>query len=351
MTLFSLVLLPFLIIEKLFIRIETHWSWAITAYFTGARIIRARKPTLVYSTGGAYSAHLAGYWLKRRFGLPWIAEIHDPMIFPGLTKNKMRMRFSAWLEGIICKHADVVWWFTEEALARARTRHPELGERGHCIIPGANAPVFTREPYRRGKHLVIGHFGSLAETRNLEIFLLGLRRVLEKNPQWTEHIRLHLYGGGIDAVSAQALKDFPHPSMIENFGRLETDPKSGESGRDRVLKRMNAADCLLLLHGTVPFCEEYIPSKMFEYLWTQRPILALVWHNPQMEHMLRELGHWAVKADDADSIASALEELHARWMHDDLADSGTHSPYTSEAATRQIIALARESLTRNSLRT
>ena len=344
MTLFSLVLLPFLIIEKLFIRIETHWSWAITAYFTGARIIRTRKPTLVYSTGGAYSAHLAGYWLKRRFGLPWIAEIHDPMIFPGLTKNKMRMRFSAWLEGIICKHADVVWWFTEEALARARTRHPELGERGHCIIPGANAPVFTREPYRRGKHLVIGHFGSLAETRNLEIFLLGLRRVLEKNPQWTEHLRLHLYGGGIDAVSAQALKDFPHPSMIENFGRLETDPKSGESGRDRVLKRMNAADCLLLLHGTVPFCEEYIPSKMFEYLWTQRPILALVWHNPQMEHMLRELGHWAVKADDADSIASALEELHARWIQDDLADSDAPSPYTSEAATRQIVNLVHESL-------
>ncbi|MHB1238672.1 MAG: glycosyltransferase [Gallionella sp.] len=342
MTVISLLLLPFMLAEKLFIRIETHWSWAITAYFTAARIIRKRKPALVYSTGGAYTAHLAGYWLKRRFGLPWIAEIHDPMIFPGLTKSGMRIRFSGWLEGKICKHADVVWWFTEEALARARARHPELGNRGHCIIPGANAPNFLRAPYRRGKHLVIAHFGSLAETRNLEIFLLGLRSVLEKNPQWTEHIRLHLYGGGIDPVSARALRDFPHPGMIEQFGRLETDPKTGESGRDQVLKRMNAADCLLLLHGTVPFCEEYIPSKMYEYLWTQRPILALVWHNPQMERMLRELGHWAVKADDPDLIASALEQLHARWMRDDLRDSGTPSAYTTEAATLRIIALARE---------
>lgn len=348
LTAISLVLLPFILLEKLFIRIETHWSWAITAYFTGARIIRKRNPVLVYTTGGAYAAHLAGYWLKRRFGLPWIAEIHDPMIFPGLTKSRMRRRFSAWLEGKICKHADVVWWFTEEALTRARARHPELGERGHCIIPGANAPDFSRVPYQRGKHMVIGHFGSLAETRNLEIFLLGLRRVLEKNPQWAEHIRLQLYGGGIDAVSAHALRDFPHPEMIEQFGRLETDSKSGESGRDRVLKRMNAADCLLLLHGTVPFCEEYIPSKMYEYLWTQRPILALVWHNPQMERMLRELGHWAVKSDDPDLIASALEELHTRWMRDDLADSGAPSPYTSESATRQIIALAQECLKRHS---
>jgi hypothetical protein len=342
MTLISVVLLPFILIEKLFIRIETHWSWAITAYFTSARIIRKRKPVLVYSTGGAYTAHLAGYWLKRRFGLPWIAEIHDPMIFPGITKSRMRMRFSTWLEGVICKHADVVWWFTEEALKRARTRHPELGERGHCLIPGSNPPEFSRAPYQHGKHLVIAHFGSLAETRNLEIFLQGLQHFLETNPQAAEHLRLHLYGGGVDPVSARAIRDFPHPAMIEQFGRLETDPKTGESGRERVLKRMNAADCLLLLHGTVPFCEEYIPSKMYEYLWAQRPILALVWRNPQMEHMLRELGHWAVKADDVDAIASVLEELHTRWIRDDLPDSGTPSPYTTEAATRQIVALAHE---------
>jgi len=343
MTVISLVLLPFILIEKLFIRIETHWSWAITAYFTGARIIRARKPELIYSTGGAYSAHLAGYWLARRFDLPWIAEIHDPMVVDGQVIN-MRVRFSGWLEGVICKHADVVWWFTEEALARARARHPEIGERGHCIIPGANAPEFLRTPYQRGTHLIIGHFGSLAETRNLEIFLQGLRHVLEKNPKLAEHIRLHLYGGGIDTVSARALRDFPHPSMIEQLGRLETDPETGESGRDQVLKRMNAADCLLLLHGTTPFCEEYIPSKMYEYLWTQRPILALVWHNPQMERMLRELGHWAVTADDVDSIATALEELQARWMKNELADSGIASPYTAKAAAGSITSLARSVL-------
>lgn len=338
----SLLLLPFLLLEKLFIRIETHWSWAITAYFAGARIIRSRKPVLIYSTGGAYSAHLAGYWLARKFKLPWIAEIHDPMIFPGMTKNKMRLRFSAWLEGIICKHADAAWWFTDEVLARACARHPELGSRGHSIIPGADAPEFARTPYRRGAHLVIGHFGSLAQMRNLEFFLSGLAQALKKNPGWTEHIRLNLYGGGVDPISARALKNFPYPSVVESFGRLETDPQTGESGREQVLKRMNAADCLLLLHGTVPFCEEYIPSKTYEYLWTQRPILGLVWKNPQMERILRDLGHWVATANDPDAIAAAIEELHARWVRDDLKDSGKPSPYTTEAAVRRIVALANE---------
>lgn len=345
--LISLLLLPFLLIEKLFIRIETHWSWAITAYFTGARLIRSRKPVVIFSTGGAYSAHLAGYWLARKFGTTWIAEIHDPMIFPGLSKNRMRLRFSTWLEGVICKHADLVWWFTEEALARARARHPELGKRGQCIIPGANPPAFPRKPYQRSEHLIIGHFGSLAETRNLEIFLLGLRRMLASHPQCVAHFRLHLYGGGIDPVSARALKDFPHQEMIQQFGRLENDPHTGETGRDQVLKRMNAADCLLLLHGTAPFCEEYIPSKMFEYMWTQRPIFALVWRNPQMEEMLRKMGHWSVTADDVDSIATALEELHTRWSRGDLTDSGMPSPYSSEASTYKIFSLAQEAVNRH----
>lgn len=329
MAIVSLVLLPFYLIEKLFIPIETSWSWSITAYFTGARIIRKHKPALIYSTGGAYSAHIAGYWLSRRFGLPWIAEIHDPMVVGNQPKKNIRERFLAWLEKTICTHADIVWWFTEAAMQRAKLRHPQLADRGHYVLSGVDAPNFTRTPYRRDAHLTIGHFGSLSRTRNLQIFLQALRKFIEHDPQRSAQIQLHIYGGGVDAVSARALEEFPYHEVIKQFGRLETDPATGESGRTRVLKRMNTVDCLLLLHGIEPFCEEYIPSKMFEYLWTQRPILALVHHNPQMTGILRDLGHWAVAADSAEQIAKALEELYARWVQNDLADSNQPSPYTT----------------------
>lgn len=336
MTAISLVLLPFLLIEKLFIRIETHWSWAITAYFTGARIIQKRRPALIYSTGGAYSAHLACYWLARRFGLPWIAEVHDPMVLGSNPPGNMRERFALWLEEKICTRADIVWWFTETALERARARHPQLAGRGHWVIPGADEPDFIRAPYCHRAHLVIAHFGSLSETRNLDIFLRALRKVIEHDVQRASLIQLHIYGSAIDSVSARAIEKFPYPEVIKYFGRLEADPNTGESGRTLVLKRMNMADCLLLLHGTEPFCEEYIPSKMYEYLWTQRPVMALVWHNPQMTGILRELGHWAVAADSTDEVAKALEELYARWAQDNLPDSNIPSPYTTHRAVRQI---------------
>ena len=339
----SLVLLPFYLVEKAFVRLEPHWSWGAAAYLRGGRIIRRRRPAAIYSTGGANSAHWAGYRLARRFGLPWIAEIHDPMVVAGRTG--MAADFARKLEARICERADVAVWFTEEALAQAKARHPALGERGHAMIPGADAPRGLREAYRPGAHFVIGHFGSLSPTRHLGVFAEALRRLIDKEPALARVVRLEIYGSELDSISREALAALPR-DVVHVHGRLERDAETGESGRDRVVKRMNAVDCLLLLHGTEPSCAEYIPSKLYEYLWTQRPIVALVWRNPQMRRMLEDLDHTVVAADDAATLEPALAWLVSRWRRGDLGDSGRASPYTVEAAVRQLVGWAREARTR-----
>ena len=343
--LMTLLLLPFYVLEKLFVRLELQWSWFVPAYLYGARLIRTRKPEIIYSTGGANSAHLAGYLLARKFGLPWIAEIHDPMVVAGPGNKRMSERFAAWLEGRICRYADVPFWFVESARDRARQRHPEMGERGRVLIPGADRPGFAKVPYQRGREMVVGHFGSLSPTRNLESFIGAMRTLVGTRPEMRDMVRLEIYGSGADAVSSAAISRFPAPDMIRQFGRLENDPVTGESGREQVLKRMNTVDCLLLLHGTDVFCEEYIPSKFYEYLWPQRPILGLIWRNPQLDTMLHEQGHLAVAAGNEVAIAAALERLFDRWLHDGLPDSGKVSPYTAEAATRRLVEWVDEVIT------
>jgi hypothetical protein len=39
----------------------------------------------LYDLDFVFSAHLAGYWLKRWTGCKWIAEVHDPLILPGVA--------------------------------------------------------------------------------------------------------------------------------------------------------------------------------------------------------------------------------------------------------------------------
>lgn len=339
----ALLLLPFNVLEKLLLPLESQWSWFVSAYLAGARIIRRERPQLIYSTGGANSAHIAGYLLHRRFGIPWLAEVHDPMVYDSAESKTMAERLAAWIEARICRYAAVAIWFTETALARARARHPELGARGRVMLPGADAPELNDARYVRGEHCVIAHFGSLSRSRNLVMFIEGLAGAVRAEPELRNKLRVHLYGSGVDTESAQAIKQFPHSGMIRVFGRIERDAATGETGRTRVLRLMRGADCLLLLHGHDAACEEYIPSKVYEYLWMQRPILALVHRNPQMERMLSELGHVCVPADDMGAIARALVELVSRWQRDELNDLPAGSPYTAKAAVEQLLTWVQSS--------
>ena len=346
MVLLSLPLLPFMFIEKLFWRIENSWSWWLSAYAVGRWLMYRRRFDVIYSTGGAYAAHIAGAALQRATGVPWMAEVHDPMVVPGSTPSTPQQIKQAQVEGLICAHADVAIWFTEQALASARKRHPGLGGRGKAMVPGVDPPQLELQPYRRSEHFVIAHFGSLASTRNLVRVVAAVEQVLRAEPWLRGVLQVHTYGGPLDALSAQAIERSDARDAFLHFGRLETDPVSGLSGRDQVAQRMRDADVLLLLHGTDPICSEYIPSKLYEYLWMQRPILALVHENPQMAAMLAAQHHVVVQTSPLNesgdvtqsALGQAIQALAQAWQRGDDGERARYSAYSTRAAVRQILS-------------
>lgn len=336
----NILLLPFYGIEKAFIRLESQWSWFFMAYLKGCRIIRERQPALIYSSGGANSAHFAGYLLARKFSIPWIAELHDPMIHGDWRRSRMAYRWAAYLERKICDTASAAWWFTEGALSKAKERNPSLGGRGHMIIPGVQEPDFKGATYHRRVKMHFGHFGSLAETRNLVVFIEALYRLLQDYPGYRHLVQVDIFGSYLDPLSRKALQQFPMPGVVVEHGRLETDPHTGKSGRQQVLEAMRQSDVLILLHGTDPFCEEYIPSKLFEYLWCKRPIIGLVWKNPQLDQILLQRGQFSLNALDVEGLKETLLALLKRWETDQLTDCESLSPFTVQSAVDKIVAIA-----------
>ncbi len=325
MLLVSIVLLPLIVLERALFGLQSQWSWALPAAFKGAQMVRNDTSAVVYSTGGAYSAHLAAYWLKRWFGVPWIAEIHDPMVRPGQVQRTRDQRFQAWLEKMICTHADRVWWFTDGALLAALARNPQLGERGFVVLPGANPPM-VQAKYCRGDQLVFAHFGSLDATRSLVPFVRALGEWLEQHPERRRHIRVEIYGGALDAESTNLADVLGIQPLMVCHGRLEACTHSGLSGRERVMIKMHEADCLLLMHGMIPECPEYIPSKIYEYFWARRPVLALTWRNPQLDRLVVEHGGYVAATDDHVAVLGAIDRVYADWLAGCLTVSPEVSP-------------------------
>jgi glycosyltransferase involved in cell wall biosynthesis len=338
----SLLLLPFMLVEKLLRPVESSWSWWLSAYLEGGRLLGKRKFDLIYSTGGAFAAHVSAAALKRATGLPWLAEVHDPMVTPGTTPTTAHQKMQAQVEATICEQADLAVWFTDQALMSAKRRNPTPGARSHMMLPGVDAPPYALHAYERGEVFVLGHFGSLSQTRNLVTTIEVLDLLQEKQPALKGRIELHVYGGPLDPLSAAAAASAKH-RCLRHFGRIEWDPVRGKSGREQILQRMRSADVLLLLHGIEPICSEYIPSKMYEYLCMQRPILALVHQNPQMTALLQAGGHCVVQTDVdpahyTEAFLKMLTHMQQQWSSPrGLPDNGFISPYTTKASVAQLL--------------
>ena len=331
--LLGLILSPFILIERGLLGWQNQWSWSLPATLRSLWLIHKYKPTILYTTGGAYSAHLAGYWIKRLTGIRWIVEVHVPMVKPGIAPATRDDRFNAYIESLICRHADLAWWFTDGALNGARQRYPELGNRGVVILPGVAKPSVTGH-YCRGEKMIISHFGSLSDTRSLQPVVKAMHALLEQKPEIRPKIRVHVYGGSIDKQAKAEIARYGLDEVFVGFGRLERSAETGMSGREQVLERMFQADCLLLVHGTISDCSEYIPSKLYEYLWTGRPVIAFTYQNPQLDQLVAERGGYVAHGDQVDDMVRGLAQAYADWEADRLPMSKLPAIGVQQAVTK-----------------
>jgi hypothetical protein len=322
----SILLAPFIGLEKLFLGYSSQWSWAMPAFIHGLHLIRSGQVDVVYSTGGAWSAHLAGLWLKKVTGVKWIVEAHDPLVIrkspvdDGQEKPKNRdAQFRQYLEKQIIAFSDFVWWFTDGALHYAKVRNPNLntstGAHGFIVLPGAEPPggLSKEQVHQYTEHLNLCHFGSLARDRSLATILHAVANLLKKYPHARNQIRVHAYGAPLDAFTLETIDQFGFNDILQSHGRLEKDPITGKSGRERVAEKMQSADVLILLHGNDEWCAEYIPSKFYEYLWAERPIWGITHRNPQLDQMLSERGAYLSHEGDSSGINMALERIWLDW--------------------------------------
>ena len=327
----SILLAPFIAIEKTLLGFSSQWSWVFPAFFHGRKLIKAGEVDVVFSVGSAWSAHLAGVWLKKATGIELISEVHDPMVIrkdendQGIAKPKNRdAAFRHYLEAQLTQHSNLVWWFTEGALHYAAVRNPNLNNPGNAhgfmVLPGAEPPggLSAGQQHVYTEHLNVCHFGSLAKDRSLSTILKAFIPLFQKYPEARNHLRLHAYGAPLDSLTLDAINKWGFEDVLIAHGRLEKDPITGKLGRERVVEKMQSADVLLLMLGHEEWCTEYIPSKFYEYLWAGRPIWGISHRNPQLDHMLLERGSYICYDDSDEKVVAMLETIWLDWRKQQL---------------------------------
>ena len=105
------------------------------------------------------------------------------------------------------------------------------------------------------------------------------------------------------------------------------------------MEAMKNTDVLVLLHGGEgSVCYEYIPSKLYEYLLTRRPILGLVQTGTELEEFLIENDHMSVDKDDIVKVKEAIKAFVDKWRTTGLDDKRIESPFTVEATVNKLVS-------------
>lgn len=82
---------------------ETSALWPIFNYSKAKNIIIKEKIDIIYTSSGPFSSMLLGYFLQKKFKLPWVADLRDPFtdayawLFPSYYHWLLARKWEKWM--------------------------------------------------------------------------------------------------------------------------------------------------------------------------------------------------------------------------------------------------------------
>lgn len=256
----------------------------------------------VITTGPPHSMHLIGRELKRKTGLPWIADFRDPWsqweFLDTLPMTTFIRKKHQQLEQTVLKEANAVLTISptfQRDLEKLAHRKINLLTNGYdpADIPAGFSP---KEKEAGKLHLV--YSGIIDAIRNPIPLMEALKAEFEDGD---EEVKWTFVGKVSEQVQAYVKKDAWLSARIHFAGYVSHGEVFGFYAK---------ADVLVLILTDTKNAQGNIPGKLFEYLATGVPVLALGDPEGDSAKILKDAGAGEVIAHTgASTIREQLRAL------------------------------------------
>lgn len=308
-------------------------SWCLGALPAGLAMVRRYRPQVLWSTYPIASAHLIGLALHKLTGLPWVADLRDPMLDAVHPADPLSRRVAGWIEARTVRNAARVVCTTPGAVRHYRQLFPAVPPERFCLIENGYddedfdaAEAAARAVVKpAGGPLTMLHSGIVYPLeRNPEPLFAALAALLRDGSLTPARFQLVLRAPVHDA--------FLH-GLIARYGIGALVTVAPALPYRAALAEMLGADALLLLQAAN--CNDQVPAKLYEYLRANKPLLALTDPQGDTWAAVRAAGIDTLAAlDDAAAIGAALLQFLA------LAEAG-QAPLAAPAVRRSHARSAR----------
>ena len=308
-------------------------TWLLGAVPAGLAMVRTYRPAVLWSTYPIATAHLIGYVLQRLSGLPWVADLRDPMLDAVYPADPLSRRVAGWIEARTIRAAARVVCTTPGAVRHYRQLFKDVPPERFCLIENGYddedfdaAEADARAAVKpAGGPLVMLHSGIVYPLeRDPKPLFAALASLLAAGSLTAQRFQLVLRAPVHDAFLTKLIGEYGIAALVTIAPPLPYRA---------ALAEMLGADALLLLQAAN--CNDQVPAKLYEYLRANKPLLALT--DPQGDT-------WAaVRAADIDTLApldDAPAIAVALLAFVTLAEAG-RAPLATEAVRRSHARSAR----------
>ena len=313
-------------------------SWWPGAVFAGRRIIRRHRPSAIWSTFPINTTNLVAGHLAGWSGLPWIADLRDPITVEGYPPDAMRFRLARGIERRTMARASRVVFTADYTRKLYIERYPDLAGKDVLIPNGfdeANFPTTGRPEHDPNRPLTILHSGGLQpKGRHPGRFIEAVGRLKANRKISPETVRIVLRASGYESQYEQLVADNDVADIVSIVPPVPYEAAIAE---------MVEADALLVFQGTA--YNNAVPAKLYEYFYAGKPILGILDKQGETQRVLAEVGITDTAAiDDVTEIENRLADLVATIGSDSpfLADPARTGKYSRRKQSLRLSALLEE---------
>jgi len=239
--------------------------------------ILKHKIETIITTGPPHSLHLIGLNLKEKFNVNWIADFRDPwtniVYHKKLKLSRKSIKKHKKLEKKVLQTADKII-VTSPSI---KTEFLQITTKPIQVITNGY-DVETIEKQTPDKKFSIAHIGSFLSERNPMILWKVIKEIIYENAEFKNDFEIKI-AGIVSKEILDAIEKFELGSYVKNLGYL--------SHKDSVIEQRKS-QILLLIESDSEETKIILPGKLYEYMASHRPILAIANKNSDIKKLIKD---------------------------------------------------------------
>jgi hypothetical protein len=284
----------------------------------------------IVTSGPPHSLHLIGLELKQKIDLKWIADFRDPWTTIGYHKSLRLSNYASkkhkFLERKVLNAADNIIVTSKTT----KTEFEAITSRPIAVITNGYDDEVVEKQVLDAK-FSLAHIGSFLSERNPVILWESLVALLSDIPDFKKHLEIKLIG----AVSQEVLE------TISQFGLKPYLNNLGYVSHSEAIAHQKKSQVLLLIEINSKETRSIIPGKLFEYMVSERPIIAIGPRQSDFAEIISQTNTGVFfDYSEKEKLKNVILQYYNQYLDGKLESNGLGlQKYSRKSLTKELVEL------------